>query len=59
MRTTAVLHLHSIHPSTALESKWRYIMKKVNFRELYPDFYKTALFVEVTEEKLETIHAAE
>ena len=32
--------LRSVHPSTARESKWRYIMKKVNLRELYPDVYK-------------------
>ena len=31
------LRLHSIHPSITRESKWRYIMKKVNLRDLYPD----------------------
>ncbi|MBT9818526.1 sigma-70 family RNA polymerase sigma factor, partial [Butyricicoccus faecihominis] len=30
------LRLHSIHPSITRESKWRYIMKKINLRELYP-----------------------
>ena len=35
------LRLHSIHPSITRESKWRYIMKKINLRELYPDVYKT------------------
>ena len=30
----AVPHLHSIHPSITRESKWRYIMKKINLREL-------------------------
>ena len=34
-------------------------MKKVNLRELYPDVYKTDHFVEVTEDVLETIRAAE
>ena len=33
------LRLHSIHPSITRESKWRYIMKKINLRELYPDVY--------------------
>ena len=28
------LRLHSIHPSITRESKWRYIMKKINLREL-------------------------
>ena len=51
--------LRSVHPSTARESKWRYIMKKVNLRELYPDVYKTDHFVEVTEDVLETIRSAE
>ena len=37
----AVPHLHSIHPSITRESKWRYIMKKINLRELYPDVYTT------------------
>ena len=53
------LHLHSIHPSITRESKWRYIMKKINLRELYPDVYKTDHFVEVAEDVLETIRAAE
>ena len=35
----ADLRLHSIHPSITRESKWRYIMKKINLRELYPDVY--------------------
>ena len=51
--------LLSIHSSTARESKWRYIMKKINLRDLYPDMYKTDHFVEVTEDVLETIRAAE
>ena len=46
----AVPHLHSIHPSITRESKWRYIMKKINLRELYPDVYTTDFFVDVTEE---------
>ena len=54
-----VHHLHSIHPLTTRESKWRYIMKRVNLRDLYPDVYKTDHFVEVTEDVLETIRAAE
>ena len=37
----AVPHLHSIHSSITRESKWRYIMKKINLRELYPDVYTT------------------
>ena len=45
----ADLRLHSIHPSITRESKWRYIMKKINLRELYPDVYKTDHFVEVAE----------
>jgi RNA polymerase sigma factor (sigma-70 family) len=53
------LHLHSIHPLTTRESKWRYIMKKVNLRDLYPDVYKTDHFVEVTEDVLETIRDSE
>ena len=32
------------------ESKWRYIMQKINLRELYPDMYKTDTFLEVTDE---------
>lgn len=46
----AVPHLHSIHPSITRESKWRYIMKKINLRELYPDVYTTDFFIDVTEE---------
>ena len=34
-------------------------MKKINLRELYPDVYKTDHFVEVAEDVLETIRAAE
>ena len=48
--TGVVPHLHSIHLSTTRESKWRYIMKKINLRELYPDVYTTDFFVDVTEE---------
>ena len=55
----AVPHLHSIRPSITRESKWRYIMKKINLRELYPDVYTTDFFVDVTEEVMETIRAAE
>ena len=55
----AVPRLHSIHLSITRESKWRYIMKKVNLRDLYPDVYKNDHFVEVTEDVLETIRAAE
>ena len=44
------LRLHSIHPSITRESKWRYIMKKINLRELYPDVYTTDFFIDVTEE---------
>jgi RNA polymerase sigma factor (sigma-70 family) len=51
--------LHSIHPLITRESKWRYIMKKINLRELYPDVYTTDFFVDVTEEVIETIRAAE
>ena len=51
--------LLSIHSSTVRESKWRYIMKKVNLRDLYLDVYKNDHFVEVTEDVLETIRAAE
>ena len=53
------LCLHSIHPSITRESKWRYIMKKINLRELYPNVYTTDFFVDVTEEVMETIRAAE
>ena len=49
------LRLHSIHPSITRESKWRYIMKKVNLRDLYPDVYKNDHFVEVTEDVLEKV----
>ena len=55
----ADLRLLSIHSLTARESKWRYIMKKINLRELYPDVYTTDFFVDVTEEVMETIRAAE
>ena len=48
--TGVVPHLHSIHSSITRESKWRYIMKKINLRELYPDVYTTDFFVDVTEE---------
>ena len=34
-------------------------MKKINLRELYPDAYTTDFFVNVTEDVLETIRAAE
>ena len=34
-------------------------MKKINLRELYPDVYTTDFFVDVTEEVVETIRAAE
>ena len=34
-------------------------MKKINLRELYPDVYVTDFFVDVTEEVMETIRAAE
>ena len=37
------------------ESKWRYIMQKINLRDLYPDVYKTDVFVDVAEEVLATI----
>ena len=55
----ADLRLLSIHSLTARESKWRYIMKKINLRELYPNVYTTDFFVDVTEEVMETIRAAE
>ena len=51
--------LLSIHSSITRESKWRYIMKKINLRELYPDVYTTDFFVDVTEKVMETIRAAE
>ena len=44
------LRLYSIHPSITRESKWRYMMKKINLRELYPDVYTTGFFIDVTEE---------
>ena len=53
------LRLHSIHLSITRESKWRYIMKKINLRELYPDVYTTDFFIDVTEEVMETIRVAE
>ena len=53
------LRLHSIHPSITRESKWRYIMKKINLRELYPDVYTTDFFVNVTEEVLDVIQTAQ
>ena len=34
-------------------------MKKINLRELYPDVYTIDFFVDVTEEVMETIRAAE
>ena len=34
-------------------------MKKINLRELYPDVYTTDFFLDVTEEVMETIRAAE
>ena len=34
-------------------------MKKINLRELYPDVYTTDFFVDVAEEVMETIRAAE
>ena len=34
-------------------------MKKINLRELYPDVYTTDFFIDVTEEVMETIRAAE
>ena len=34
-------------------------MKKINLRELYPGVYPTDLFIDVTEEVMETIRAAE
>lgn len=51
--------LHLIHLSITRESKWRYIMKKINLRELYPDVYTTDFFIDVTEKVMETIRAAE
>ena len=34
-------------------------MQKINLRELYPDVYTMDFYVEVTEEVLETIQAAD
>ena len=34
-------------------------MKVINLRDLYPDVYKTDTYVEVTEEVLDTIQAAQ
>ena len=34
-------------------------MEKINLRELYPDVYPTDFFIDVTEEVMETIRAAE
>ena len=34
-------------------------MKNINLQELYPDVYTTDFFVDVTEEVMETIRAAE
>ena len=34
-------------------------MKKINLRELYPDVYTTDFLVDVTEEAMEAIRAAE
>ena len=34
-------------------------MKRINLRELYPDVYPTDFFIDVTEEVMETIRAAE
>ena len=34
-------------------------MKKINLRELYPNVYTTDFFIDVTEEVMETIRAAE
>ena len=34
-------------------------MKKINLRKLYPDVYTVDFFVDVTEEVMETIRAAE
>ena len=42
-----------------ISPKWRYIMKKINLRELYPNVYTTDFFVDVTEEVMETIRADE
>ena len=38
------LRLHSIHPSIIRESKWRYIMKKINLRNFI------LMFIQVGEE---------
>ena len=39
------------------EPKWRYIMQKINLRELYPDVYKTDIYLEVTDEVQEVFLA--
>ena len=39
-RTVPPTAFVSVHPST-YESKRRYIMQKINLRDLYPDAYKT------------------
>ena len=57
--TGVVPHLHSIHSSITRESKLRYISKKINLRVLYPDVYTTDFVVDVTEEVMEIIRAAE
>ena len=51
----AVPRLHSIHLSITRESKLRYIMKKINLRELYPDVYPTDFFIDVTEEDRKSV----
>ena len=51
--------MKNINWNDVQEAKWRYIMKKINLRELYPDIYTTDFFVDVTEEVMETIRAAE
>ena len=45
-RTVPPTAFVSVHPSTC-ESKRRYIMQKINLRDLYPDAYKTDVFVDV------------
>ena len=53
-RTVSPTASVSAHPSTS-ESKRRYIIQKINLRDLYPDVYKTDVFVEVAEEILAVI----
>src|SRR5699024_1660618 len=53
-RTVSPAASVSVHPSTS-ELKRRYIMQKINLRDLYPDVYKTDVFVEVAEEILTVI----